>query len=100
MRLYYNTDDLELEVADAVYLVHIQAKADYAYTPGRMYMNNGDPGYPPEDELIITDIDAVWLDENDNEVRPTEEMTTALENYLNTMDFSYWKESEPEPEDY
>lgn len=94
MRLYYNDDNLELEVADTVYLVRVHAVADYAYTPGRMYMDDGDPGYPPEDELTVTDIDAVWLDENDKVVQPTEEMTTALEKYLNDMDFSHWNEFE------
>jgi hypothetical protein len=95
MMLYYD-DELELEMADTVYLVQVHATAAYTYTAGRMYMDNGDPGYPPEDDFEITDIDAVWLDENDKEIQPTEEMRTALEKYLNEMDFSRWNELEPE----
>lgn len=94
MILYYDDDGLEIEVADTVYLVRVYATAAYTYTHGRMYMDNGDPGYPPEDDLKIAVINAVWLDENDKEVEPTEEMTTALEKYLNEMDFSRWNELE------
>lgn len=31
--------------------------ADYSYTSGCMYMRNGDPGYPDEEDFEVTDVD-------------------------------------------
>ena len=40
--------------------------ADYSYTPAKKYLRNGDPGYPAETNIEITNIDfnsfEIWDD--------------------------------------
>ena len=83
--LTYENDDLEITVGDTTYSVDVSAKANYWYQAGRMYMSNGDPGYPEESELEIEEIKATWydVDEDGNpiDVQPTEEMNRELEDY-------------------
>lgn len=105
--LTYENDSLEIDVGDITYTVDVSVKANYWYQAGRMYMSNGDPGYPEESELEIEEIDAVWHDiaedGSDKIVEPTEEMTQELENYLYDMDWDNWdnpSDYEPEPDDY
>lgn len=75
-------------------VVNVEATANYYYSPGRMYMRNGDPGYPSEEELDIEDVDATWYevdeDGNETEVEPTSEMKSALDDYLNDLDIDSW----------
>ena len=100
-KITYSNDDLELEVGDKYYKVEVEATADYYYAPGCMYMRNGDPGYPPEEDLEIEDIYSVWyeVDEDGNEtkVEATPEIKETLEEYLNDLDLNCW--SFPEPVD-
>lgn len=42
-----------------VYEIEFSANGTYYYDSGRMYMPNGDPGYPPEEDF---DVDEVTLD--------------------------------------
>lgn len=90
----YSNEDLELEVGDKFYKVYVEATADYYYSPGRMYMQNGDPGYPPDEDFEIEDVEATWYevdeDGNETEVSPTSEMQSALDDYLNDLDIDCW----------
>ena len=95
---YYKNDALALTVNGVDYTVDVTAHADYYYDAGRMYMRNGDPGYPPESDLNIEDVEAVWHDADGKVVEATEEMTTALEDYL--QDSDEWEENEPPEPDY
>lgn len=96
---FYKNDALELTVDGKDYTVDVTAHADYYYDAGRMYMRNGDPGYPPESELTIEDVDAVWYDTDGKKVdNVTEEMTDALESTL--QDEDGWEEDEPPEPDY
>ena len=92
----YTNSELELTVNGVDYTVDVTAHADYYYDAGRMYMRNGDPGYPPESELTIEDVDAVWYDADGKKVEATEEMTTALEDYL--QDADGWEDCEYDDE--
>ena len=94
----YKNDALALTVNGVDYTVDVTAHADYYYDAGRMYMRNGDPGYPPESDLNIEDVNAVWHDEDGKQVKATEDMTTALEDYL--QDSDEWEENEPPEPDY
>ena len=98
----YSNDDLELDVGEKTYKVSVEATASYYYSPGRMYMRNGDPGYPEEEELEIESVDATWYevdeDGNETEVNATPEMISALDDYLNDLDLDSW--NLPEPDDY
>ena len=42
---------LEVEVGDDFKEAHIEADFTFG-SPGRMYMSNGDPGYPPEPDEV------------------------------------------------
>lgn len=90
---FYKNDALEFTVDEKNYTVDVTACADYYYDAGCMYMRNGDPGYPPESEFTIEKVEAVWYDENGNQVEATEEMTEALEDYL--QDTDGWEVDEP-----
>lgn len=84
------------------YNIDVYAVAGDYYLPERMYMPNGDPGYPAEEDFWIEKLDAKWyLDGDDSvEIEPTEEMTEALEKYLcdGYVEFEYPEEPEPEPD--
>lgn len=51
------------------YNAKFKATGTYWYDPGRMYMPNGDPGYPPEEEIEVQDIviESI-IDENGDDV--------------------------------
>lgn len=83
---FYKNDDLDITVDGKNYTVDVTARADYYYDAGCMYRRNGDPGDPPESEFEIEEVNAVWHDEDGNVVEATEEMTDALENYLQDAD--------------
>lgn len=89
----YTNSELELTVNGVDYTVDVTAHADYYYDAGRMYMSNGDPGYPPESEFEIEEVDAVWRNTDGEEITPTEEMTEALESTL--QDADGWEDEEP-----
>ena len=97
---FYKNDELEITVNGVDYTVDVTAHADYYYDAGRMYMRNGDPGYPPESELTIEDIEAVWYDEDGNKVEATEEMINALESALQDEEWETEEPPEPDYDDY
>ena len=78
----YYDGEVWLTINDKEYCAIVQAEATYSSTPGRMYMANGDPGYPDEEEFDIDSIDARWFDDENNEVNATSEMEIALERWL------------------
>lgn len=95
------SNDLSIE-----YIVSV--KGDYYYSPGRMYMPNGDPGYPDEesiDDAEVTDIDEYHVYKDGEEL--TEEQ---LAKYKDTIDFDTlitrdaedneddWNWNDPEPD--
>lgn len=98
--IYYSNDDLELDVGDNTYTVAVEARASYYFSPGRMYMPNGDPGYPDESEFELLDVDATWYiydEEKDENVEVpeenvTSEMESALDEYLEELDLDEWSE--------
>lgn len=96
-------DDLSIEYT-------VSVNGDYYYSPGRMYMPNGDPGYPDEesiDDTEVTDIDEYHVYKDGEEL--TEEQ---LSKYKDTIDFDTlitrdaedneddWNWNDPEPDFY
>lgn len=99
----FEHDDLSIEYT-------VSVKGDYYYSPGRMYMPNGDPGYPDEesiDDTEVTDIDEYHVYKDGEEL--TEEQ---LAKYKDTIDFDTlitrdaedneddWNWNDPEPDFY
>lgn len=82
------------------YLVECTAlcSCDYTYDPGRMYMPNGDPGYPPDesyDDLEVEDFDDVKVykllpDGDVEEVSETwyKENQLLLDTWLNDISYN------------
>ncbi len=80
---YYNKLEWPYEGRD--YHISLRAKAKEYHAPGRLYLRNGDPGDPPEDVFELKSIDATWylVDEGSEiEVKPTKEMVSDLEDWL------------------
>lgn len=66
----YSNDDLEIEIDGVFYSVDVEATASYYHDDGRMYMRNGDPGYPPDDDFEIDEVNinsVTLIDEEGNE---------------------------------
>lgn len=77
--------------------VDIYVKYSWYYDPGRMYMPNGDPGYPAESEI---DIKESYPNDDPNGKIPdwiTDEM---IENELFDEGDVFEDEYEYDPEDY
>lgn len=106
-KLTYDDDSFYLGIEGKTYRLDIHAEANYWYTPGTMYRNNGDPGDPPDEDLEIEKVDANWylLDEDGEETKvdATDDMTAELYDYLYDMSIDDWESDEKEckePEDY
>lgn len=90
--------EFEYNGFDIEYTVNVSA--DYYYDPGRMYMPNGDPGYPPEssiDNFKVEDVDEihVWKGEEQIENFDYKEIETlCLKDADENADESnsYWEE--------
>lgn len=96
-------NDLELDVGGQSYRVKVKAVGLYDYRPAVMYLRNGDPGYPEEENWEIDDVDAIWRkineDGDETEVEPTADMEEALYEYLYDLDYDQWNfPEEPEPD--
>lgn len=101
------TGSVDTDIGHIEYTV--SCKADYYYDPGRMYMPNGDPGYPPEegyDDLTLTYFDEYTVYDSDGNAIPDspwyDEHREQIEKYISD-DFSDvdaydcdWDEPEPE----
>lgn len=70
---------VHVEYKGVEYDVDIHATGYEYHDPGCMYLRNGDPGYPPEDDCDINllEIEAVFID--NEEITLTEELERALE---------------------
>lgn len=86
---YQEEDGFPITRGDITYMVYGSAEADYSYSyaPGRMYMPNGDPGYPDEENLDRTAFNCVVesiCDEEGNpvDVKLTKEENDAFEVYI------------------
>jgi hypothetical protein len=62
----YSCDGYEVEIDSVSYIFCLYAEAEYSYIPGRMYMKNGDPGYPDDKELEVTFIEMSIVTELDS----------------------------------
>lgn len=71
-------DELEFEYEDKLYSIECTAYGTYSYYPGCMYMRNGDPGYPPEENFDVDKVEAIWRDEDGNKVEEAKDMRDAL----------------------
>ena len=82
----YNGVVEDFEVNDKIYKIAVEATATGYYDPGRMYMPNGDPGYPPEEGFDIDDVKSTWYevdeDGNETEVKADKDMNDELWDYL------------------
>ena len=88
--MYYNNNELELEVGEKPYTVNVHAI-------GTWYYSRATRVDPEESELTINNVESVWKDSNGNVVEETEEMYDALEKYILEED---WDEDEPPEPDY
>lgn len=82
---YYYNNKLEWPYEGRDYHINLRAKAKEYHAPGRLYLRNGDPGDPPEDDFELKSVDAVWYlvtDGSEIEVKPTKEMVSDLEDWL------------------
>ena len=65
---------------DGVYYdVDVHAMGNEYHDPGCMYLPNGDPGYPPEDDIEVDVIEIEAVFDGDEEVTLTDELEEALE---------------------
>lgn len=92
----YYTESDGFELNDKVFTGSIHGTYKVHHSPGRMYMPNGDPGYPDEyeEELVkwyLSDIEVTDLE--CNSVTYSTEEYDAFERYmidkLDTQDISY-----------
>ena len=62
-------DSFTIDSAGGECIVVFYAQGTYYYEPGCMYLRNGDPGYPPEEETDVTylEIESV-TDEDGNDI--------------------------------
>lgn len=73
-----------IKMGDKEFYVDGVAWGTYYCSRGRMYMSNGDPGYPDDEELTIDEIEITHIDchigEEEIEVTPEDEKE--IEDYL------------------
>lgn len=101
----YSCDGYEVEVDDVSYIFCLYAEAEYSYTPGRMYMRNGDPGYPDDEELEVTHIEISIVTELDSGKIVTDKaILQKIENKvtdeLYKMDIEKWSGEDPYEEEH
>lgn len=86
----YNNEEYEADVS---------ARGTYSFSRGRMYMRNGDPGYPDEEDFEIDDIEVEAVFKDGTEVPYVDEMYDAIEEALKDADWECDEYDPPEPED-
>lgn len=81
------------------YECYVTALADYRYEQGKMYMRNGDPGYPDDEELDIISLSVSDISriEDDTGVHISVDnpdtvaaVIDAVEDHLYEMDLDNW----------
>ena len=91
---------------DVEYYVEYEAYGTWYHDPGCMYLKNGDPGYPPEDDMEVEEIHCFvsYDDEDRAEEQVPEaivtEITEMIEEliYDGTIDVDYaddWDDRDP-----
>lgn len=75
-------------------VAEVKATAQHWYQAGRMYMPNGDPGYPTEDEIddIEFDVNSLVDAETEEAVTYTEDMVNDIESAIHEQ--AEWEEDE------
>lgn len=77
---------------DVDYVVEYEASGTYFSDPGCMYLKNGDPGYPPEEDFEVTKIECMVkyedLDRENEEVPEdiVKEITEIIQEKLESGD--------------
>jgi hypothetical protein len=79
------------------YTCYVVAEAEYSYSPGRMYMSNGDPGYPDDEEIEITDLQVYNIRPKVNDKKIIEQIEEDVTDQLYEMDLKYWDSDEEDP---
>lgn len=76
-------------------VAEVRATAEHWYQPGRMYMRNGDPGYPEENEIedVEFDVDTVYDDETEEVVAYVEDMDEYIESAI--YEQAEWEDEDP-----
>lgn len=91
--MFYNNDELELEIGDTTYTVSVHATGTHWYSKATRID-------PEENEFDIDDVEAVWHDQDGNIVEETPEMYDALEAFLFETDCWENEEYEPDYDEY
>lgn len=50
-------EEIYIEELGDIYDINYHAEASGTYSPGRMYMSNGDPGYPEEFDMEVEEVE-------------------------------------------
>ena len=58
-------DSFTIDRDNVEYIVTFYAQGTYYYDPGCMYLRNGDPGYPPEEETDVTYLEIESVTDDD-----------------------------------
>lgn len=97
----YRENEYEYESDDGnYYLAEVEASADYWHEKGCMYLSNGDPGYPPEEEIYNVDVNVVdikiWDYDTDEwkalpEGEQYERIKTEIECYVEKELYDDWE---------
>ena len=76
-------------------VAEVEAHASHWYRPGRMYMPNGDPGYPTEDEIddVEFDVTSVKDAETEEVVAYVDDMDDEIESAI--YEQAEWEEPDP-----
>lgn len=87
---------IDFTIDDKKYTADVKARASYSFRRGRMYLRNGDPGYPDEEDFEIDDVEVLSItDENGDEITYDEDtMYDPICDALNGVD---WIQDECEP---
>ena len=95
----YYDGNVTFEYDDKQYEATVHATATYTFTKGRMYMPNGDPGYPDEEDFEVDDIDVEAVFRDGVEVPYVDDMEECIAEALEDVDWEYDEYDPPEPED-
>ena len=91
--LWYEQNDYSISVDSQDYSCYVFAKAIFNYHPGKLYMRNGDPGYPDDEDFEITNVD-VEAHQNGEKIEgdKLEKIKEAISDELYEMDYDKWNE--------
>ena len=104
----FNDEGEEFEAGDCVDLsfwINIRVSGSYSYTPARMYLANGDPGYPAEvdwdpQEGWIEDFDKARFNREVRLIQPFGQHIEAVKVYIDDYDDDADIETDDEEPDW